>query len=389
MIINIKENIMKNKICVYTCITGNYDKIKELDFKEEGIDYYFFTNNKNLTSKTWKVIYIENDGLDNIRLARKIKVLGHEILKKYDVTVWLDGASYIRKSICQFLQKYCNLERYALIGFRHNFRDCIYEEALECIKVKKDSEETVKKQMDKYCHLKYPKHYGLIESTILIRNFNDEQLNKVMNDWFLEICNYSYRDQLSFNYVAWENNFKFDLLDMNVFDNEYFGWEKHQKNNNKKLDDFYVYFGRNEDFSYGSLLKGNYKKKENHYVGEFNILKNCFEFKIEFAQFTGILFSNLKLQVKNMEKENLVNYSQYFEYQIFDNEIPTIFVYGNFKKNQKVRFEIEMLILDDEFYLSLLKRFNESLMEVMNHNCQKKDIGFINKVKFKLGRKEK
>ncbi len=71
---------MKNKICVYTCITGNYDKIKELDFKEEGIDYYFFTNNKNLTSKTWKVIYIENDGLDNIRLARKIKVLGHEIL---------------------------------------------------------------------------------------------------------------------------------------------------------------------------------------------------------------------------------------------------------------------------------------------------------------------
>ena len=67
----------------------------------------------------------------------------------------------------------------------------------------------------------------------------------------------------------------------------------------------------------------------------------------------------------------------------------TIFVYGNFKKNQKVRFEIEMLILDNEFYLSLLKRFNESLMEVMNHNCQKKDIGFINKIKFKLGRKEK
>ena len=44
-------------------------------------------------------------------------------------------------------------------------------------------------------------------------------------------------------------------------------------------------------------------------------------------------------------------------------------MYGNFKKNQKVRFEIEMLILDDEFYLSLLKRLNESLMEVMNHNC--------------------
>lgn len=32
---------MGNKICVYTCITGNYDKIKELEFKKDGIDYYF------------------------------------------------------------------------------------------------------------------------------------------------------------------------------------------------------------------------------------------------------------------------------------------------------------------------------------------------------------
>ena len=380
---------MKNKICVYTCITGNYDKIKELDFKEEGIDYYFFTNNKNLTSKTWKVIYIENEGLDNIRLARKIKVMGNEILKKYDVTVWLDGASYIRKSIIQFLQDYCDLEHYSLIGFKHNFRDCIYDEALECIKVKKDSEETVKKQMDKYCHLKYPKHYGLIESTILIRNFNDEQLNKVMNDWFLEICNHSYRDQLSFNYVAWKNNFKFDLLDMNVFDNEYFGWEKHQKTNNKKLDDFYVYFGQNEDFSYGSLLKGTYKKEKNHYVGEFTILKSCSEFKIEFASFCGILFSNLKLQVKNMENQNLVNYGKYFDYQIFDGGVPTLFVYGKFKKNQKVRIEIDMSILDDEFYLNLLKKFNLSLIEVMNQNISRKNNDLISKIKYRLGRKEK
>lgn len=58
----------------------------------------------------------------------------------------------------------------------------------------------------------------------------------------------------------------------------------------------------------------------------------------------------------------------------------TIFVYGNFKKNQKVRFEIEMLILDDEFYLSLLKRLNESLMEVMNHNCQKKILDLLIKL---------
>ena len=46
---------MKEKICVYTCMTGNYDSIKEIPKKEAGIDYYCFTNNKNVKSNTWKV----------------------------------------------------------------------------------------------------------------------------------------------------------------------------------------------------------------------------------------------------------------------------------------------------------------------------------------------
>ena len=52
---------MVKKICVYTCITGDYDNIEELDFKESEIDYYLFTNNKNIVSKTWKVTYVDND----------------------------------------------------------------------------------------------------------------------------------------------------------------------------------------------------------------------------------------------------------------------------------------------------------------------------------------
>lgn len=86
-----------NKICVYTCITGNYDKVNELPFKEKEIDYYLFTNNKSIKSNTWKVIYIEDENLDNIRLARKHKILGNDITTKYDITVWIDGASYIKK----------------------------------------------------------------------------------------------------------------------------------------------------------------------------------------------------------------------------------------------------------------------------------------------------
>lgn len=356
----------KNKICVYTCITGDYDKIKELEIKEAGIDYYFFTNNKELKSSTWNVIYIDNDGLDNIRFARKIKVLGHDILKDYDVTIWLDGASYIRKSAKEFLDRYCDLEKYSLIGFKHNYRDCIYDEAVECIKVRKDKKLVVKKQMDLYQKNKYPKHNGLIESTVLIRNFKNKKLNKVMKNWFSEIKKCSYRDQLSFNYVAWKNKFDFKLLDMNVFDNEYFGWEKHKVTGNRNLDNFYVYFGKDTEFSYGHFLEGKYKKENDSYILEFKTLRKCTEFKVEFAIFSGILFDNLKINVDNLESSNLVNYRKYFEYQIFDESIPTVFLYGDFSKNQLVRLEIKMQILDDEFYLKLLKRFNLALITVVN-----------------------
>ena len=73
------------KICVYTCITGNYDDLKEVKIKEDNIDYICFTNNKELTSNSWKIIYIEDNSLDNHYLSRKIKMLGHPYIdENYD-----------------------------------------------------------------------------------------------------------------------------------------------------------------------------------------------------------------------------------------------------------------------------------------------------------------
>ena len=58
----------KNKICVYTCITGDYDNPKEIPKLEKGIDYYCFTNNKKIKSNTWNVIYIDDENLSNVQL---------------------------------------------------------------------------------------------------------------------------------------------------------------------------------------------------------------------------------------------------------------------------------------------------------------------------------
>lgn len=367
------------KFAVYTCITGDYDEVKELAFQESGVDYYLFTNNKNIISSSWKVIYIENEGLDNIRLARKIKVLGHPILEQYDITVWLDGASYIKKSIKEFIANYCDLDQYCLVGFKHRERDCIYEEALECVKVRKEKKEVIQRQIKKYKQEGYPEHNGLIESTILIRKHLDRKLRQTMMDWFSEISDFSYRDQLSFNYVVSRSKLNYDLLDMNVFDNEYFGWKKHI--NKKSLGGYSVYFGSDEDFDYDSLYIGTYDKNLNKYTAKFKCPKKCNVFKFEFATCTGILFSDLCVLGKNICDRNLVNYGQYFEFSIFDGGIPTLFVYGDFKKGQSFEISLVMDFIKEEQYLELLHRFNIALIETSNQLNSQKKVSFLRKIR--------
>ena len=100
---------MKERICVYTCITGNYDNLQEIENKEKGIDYYCFTNNKSIKSNTWKIIYIEDEKLSSVKLARKIKILRHPIINEnYDIILWMDGAVAFNKKIKDYYYyRYC------------------------------------------------------------------------------------------------------------------------------------------------------------------------------------------------------------------------------------------------------------------------------------------
>lgn len=49
----------KEKVLIYTAIFGNYDVITEPQYVDEYCDYICFTDNKNLHSKVWKMIYIK------------------------------------------------------------------------------------------------------------------------------------------------------------------------------------------------------------------------------------------------------------------------------------------------------------------------------------------
>jgi hypothetical protein len=205
-----KSNSKMRRVVMYTAITNNYDILKEVNYPSPDIDYIAFTDNKDLKSKTWKIIYLENLVMDShIKTVKYYKMLPHIFLPHYQYSIWIDGSMKIRQDIQPLLEQ---LYQYPLTVFKHPERNCIYQEMEACRMWNLDNEFTMRKQMDLYRSKGYPKDNGLISSGVLLRQHNHPHVIKVMEDWWEEIFSHSKRDQLSFNFVAWKNGIDYQTL---------------------------------------------------------------------------------------------------------------------------------------------------------------------------------
>ncbi|MBQ6510589.1 DUF616 domain-containing protein [Candidatus Saccharibacteria bacterium] len=325
---------MGNKICVYTCITGNYDNLNELKNPEKNIDYYCFTNNKNLSSKTWKVVQIKNGGLDNCRLARKIKILGHPVLDKYDIAVWSDADVVWQKPISDFVKTYLKDSCFSI--FRHHARKTIYDEAIVCLRLNKEDKQTIVKTLNFYKSVDYPDDNGLCESTVFIKKLHNPKVIKTMDVWFDMVKNYSRRDQLSFNYAVWKTNLKVSYISLNVWENEWFSTTKH--NQTGEINDCHVYYGNpDKDFDLNKYFVYKYTKDGNIYRFTSVIPNDTKEVEFVPTNLIGARFENFSI---SPHPASLVFFG--FALSTFCNNHGTIRALGDFKKGQKLSFSIKI-----------------------------------------------
>ena len=195
------------KKVIYTCITGDYDTVKEPKFITPGWDYICFTNNPKLTSVNWRIQELPDDhGLDNTRLARRVKILPHEYLKNYDLSIWVDANLTVSCDLDYFTELSL-VDGNLLALMTHGQRDCIYDEGHECIKQNKDDSKVILDHLAKYEESEYPHKNGMVQTGIQIRKHNDETLIDLNEHWFKEVRDGSKRDQLSFNFVVWMLDF--------------------------------------------------------------------------------------------------------------------------------------------------------------------------------------
>ncbi|MBR3199001.1 MAG: DUF616 domain-containing protein [Bacilli bacterium] len=360
-----------NKICVYTCITGNYDNLKGIK-KEKNIDYFCFTNNKNVKSDTWKVIYIEDENLSNVKLARKIKILGHECLKKYDLLLWMDAAVTFKKSINDFINYYMGKDD-VFVAFKHGMRNSIKEECYECIKLGKETKENVERLLKYYAENDFKDNTGLIESTVFIRRNFNKVVDETMNLWFDMIKNYSHRDQLSFNYCIQKTGLKVKWINKKVFNNEWFSWKKH--NYIRKINKYRLYFGDDNAFDMDCDLQGDYVIDGNKYIINTKIPVNSDKLIIAPCHTEAVLLKSVYLNGKLVNNYDTLNTYKLDEYDLFYDDVPFIIISKKFEKNKKIVLELEMKVLE-----------NDDLIEVINKLGQmlKKDEDTIKKKDFEL-----
>jgi hypothetical protein len=247
----------KNKKVVYTCITGQYDGLIEPEYVTDGYDYVCFTDNEDFSSDVWDIRPLpkEVEGLSQIKKQRFIKINPHLFLPEYELSVWVDGNVTLKGNLNELTEKTL-VDDCSIYVPKHPSRNCIYSEAKAVISMRKDKEENVNPQIDRYEKEGFPSKYGLLQSNIVIRKHNNEDCKKIMETWSDEVINGSHRDQLSFNYVLWKNNdVKVIYLDKKIYKSEWFYWNSGHKKFHKKI--------KSETISYNNKTKSDLKDRIN------------------------------------------------------------------------------------------------------------------------------
>lgn len=224
---------MKN-IVVYSCVTGGYDNVKETllsNMPELDCEAAFvlFADRKITAEQDslWQILPLHcEDAFCQRRTARWHKVNSHVLFPYADITVWVDGSQAF-KPIRLFADLIEPHLQHNIATFKHPVRNCVYQELNACIRYRKDNETLMRQQIEKYKAEGYPVYNGMVETACVIRK-NTPEISAFNKAWWAEISKHSFRDQLSFNYVAHKTNTAYSCISGHREASPYFTFTSHK-----------------------------------------------------------------------------------------------------------------------------------------------------------------
>lgn len=196
----------KGRTVVYTALTGNYDEVHEILYKEKDVDYLLFTNNSSVKSKTWQVKLVKSD-LDNVLLSREIKMFPQKYLGDgYESSIYIDANVLIYGELSE-LTRYLGRGK-AFAVSRHGERASVKDEVEAVVRIVGVDKKHAEEQYEHYVEEGFVDNIGLAECNILVRSHNQQPVVELMKFWWNEFKSGVKRDQLSLIPCIQKSNFK-------------------------------------------------------------------------------------------------------------------------------------------------------------------------------------
>ena len=170
------------------------------------------------------------------------------------------------------------------------------------------------------------------------------------------------------------------MLNLNVFDNEYFFWDGHNSNL-KKISNYRAYFGDSkEEMNLSRIYDGKLKIENKIYTADFKVLTDTNRIELELSKNVAVLFSIIEIKLNNKNNKkikidlyNSINYNDKENIIVqppfvikFDIKQLEIFEYSKMmndyleKLNKKYQLSNTKLISENECIKNELNKIYES-----------------------------
>jgi len=213
--------ISPDQLAIYTAITDSYDTLKpQLPSAVGGSPLVAFLDDATAREhdgrlRGWQSGPARFPDIGARRASRYFKANAHLALPQRPYSLWIDAtvslvAPFSAARLAEMFLSDCDL-----CVFRHHARHSIYEEAETCKALGLDAPETIDLQIDRYRREGLPDDTGLAELPIILRR-HGKTVEAFNEAWWAEIVNGSWRDQLSFNYVAWKMGLRYATFPLSL-----------------------------------------------------------------------------------------------------------------------------------------------------------------------------
>jgi hypothetical protein len=218
------------KICIYTCITGDYEELNPYTKKIQDIDLICLTDSTKITSDVWDIHEIDLIDHGNLsRSQRHAKCCPHlySAFKNYDIVIYIDNRVTINKRVKALVEDF--VESGSEIGlFTHHYRSTLYEE-FEAVRQRQiDSNENVTRMFKMALEL----DPALLSSRPFWGGFIIRRMDRLSThlfgvSWFCMVSLGSRRDQLSLPIALALSNlvpYQIQSSISNIFKSSFHSW---------------------------------------------------------------------------------------------------------------------------------------------------------------------